>query len=263
MILSIHDFPIKVENNCIKNYKDEILLDMSQSTHQELMTFIKENIASINDGKRVYKKRLTKTLSLYTFEEAFDIVKTEMFEKGYILSTPSQHEVEYNIIFQGKQSKKVYFNKIIINMEDNNKKEIQTHLESILTKIVDAKEESNVTKENKEIAVKDIIKFLNMYYNNLIQNKDTNLKGLFNEHQTIWFYAINKINKLVTFPLVKITNGLFRDYIITIFKSKGQEELLFELTGWSSKMLSKEKLTYDTKIILLSVNEILKDSNNE
>ena len=110
MIISIHDFPLKIEGNLILNNKKEVKIDLSKASKELLIQFIKENIPCINDGKRVYRKRLTKTLSFYTLEEAIDIIKTEMFEKGYILCSKKQHEIEYNIIYKDKQHKKIYFN---------------------------------------------------------------------------------------------------------------------------------------------------------
>lgn len=260
MILTIHDFPIKIEENYLKNCRGEIIIDLNKSTKEELLQFISENIPSINDGKRVYKKRLTRTLSSYTIEDAVDIIKTEMFDKGYILSSPKEsYEIEYLIISKYGKSK-ICFNKICLNMEDK-KEEIREHLHKVLVKIIDAKEEKNVNEENKEIAIKDLIKFLNLYYNNVIKDKNATLNGLFNKHQEIWFYALNKIEKEIKYPLINVTSGLWRCYIITLFGSKGEVDLLKELTGWTPQMLERERMTYDMKLILLSVNEILKNNN--
>lgn len=262
MILNIHDFPIKIDGDKVINCRGDTIITLSNQ--KELLEFIKETISAINDGKRVYKKRLTKSLPLFTFEEALDVVKTEMFEQNYLINNDDKvpHEVEYYINYGNKERTKIFFDKIIIDMTEETKN-IQNHLESVLTQIIDAKEEANLTKENKEIALKDLIRFLNLYYNQLIQNKDKELKNLFTDHQTIWFYAINNINKKVKYPLLNIKNGLWRDYIITIFKAKGQEDLLTQLTGWTVKNLQTEKFTYDMKVLLLSINEILKENNND
>ena len=110
----------------------------------------------------------------------------------------------------GRKSNKINFNKISIDMEEN-KKDVIKNLEGLLVKLLDAKAQENLTKENKDIALKDLIKLLNLYWENA--KKDVHQKGSFNKHQDIWFSAIIAANKKVKYPLLNITSGLFRCYI--------------------------------------------------
>ena len=258
MILSIHDFPIRYEDNCIKNRKGEIILNFSKRLQREkVIQFIIDSVPAINDGKRVYKKRLTKTLDK-SLEESIEIVKQEMFEQGFIPSKGIS-DVEYNIISK-EGNQKINFNKISINME-NNKKDVEKNLEGLLVKLLDAKTQENLTTENKETALKDLIKLLNLYWENAKQ--DASIKGGLNKHQEVWFTAITAANKKAKYPLISITSGLFRCYIITLFGSIGEENLLKQLTGWSTEMLQKEKFTYDMKVLFLSINQIIQNKEKE
>ena len=254
-MLNIHDFPIRFEDNCIKNCKGEIILNLSKRLQREkVINFLRESLPAINDGKRVYKKRLTKTLNK-SLEESIEIVKKEMFEKGFIQSK-GVSDVEYNIISK-EGNQKINFNKISINMEEN-KKDVVKNLEGLLVKLLDAKTQENLTTENKEVALKDLIKLLNLYWENA--KKDV-CKNSFNKHQEVWYIAITSANKKVKYPLLSITSGLFRCYIITLFGSIGEEDILKELTGWSTSMLEKEKFTYDMKVLFLSINKIIQEKN--
>ena len=255
-MLNIHDFPIRFEDNCIKNCKGEIILNLSKRLQREkVIQFIISSIPAINDGKRVYKKRLTKTLADKSLSESIDIVVQEMFEKGFIQSK-GVSDVEYNIISK-EGNKKINFNKISINMEEN-KKDVVKNLEGLLVKLLDAKTQENLTTENKEVALKDLIKLLNLYWENA--KKDV-CKNSFNKHQEVWYTAITSANKKVKYPLLSITSGLFRCYIITLFGSIGEEDMLKELTGWSTSMLEKEKFTYDMKVLFLSINKIIQEKD--
>ena len=258
MILSIHDFPIRYEDNYIKNRKGEIILNLSKRLQREkVIQFIVESLPAINDGKRVYKKRLTKTLDK-NLEESIEIVKQEMFEQGFIPSKGIS-DVEYNIISK-EGNRKINFNKISIDMEEN-KKDMVKNLENLLIKLLDAKTQENLTTENKEIALKDLIKLLNLYWENA--KKDAGVKGGLNKHQEVWYSAITAANKKVKYPLLSITSGLFRCYIITLFGSIGQEDMLKQLTGWNTEMLAKEKFTYDMKVLFLSINQIIQNKKKE
>lgn len=258
MILSIHDFPIRFEDNCIKNCKGEIILNLSKRLQREkVINFIIESLPALNDGKRVYKKRLTKTLDK-NLEESIEIVKQEMFEQGFIPSKGIS-DVEYNIISK-EGNRKINFNKISIDMEEN-KKDVVKNLEELLVKLLDAKTQENLTTKNKEIALKDLIKLLNLYWENA--KKDASIKGGLNKHQEVWFTAITAANKKAKYPLISITSGLFRCYIITLFGSIGEENLLKQLTGWSTEMLQKEKFTYDMKVLFLSINQIIQKKEKE
>lgn len=258
MILSIHDFPIRFEDNCIKNCKGEIILNLSKRLQREkVINFIIESLPALNDGKRVYKKRLTKTLNK-NLEESIEIVKQEMFEQGFIPSKGIS-DVEYNIISK-EGNRKINFNKISIDMEEN-KKDVVKNLEELLVKLLDAKTQENLTTKNKEIALKDLIKLLNLYWENA--KKDASIKGGLNRHQEVWFTAITAANKKAKYPLISITSGLFRCYIITLFGSIGEENLLKQLTGWSTEMLQKEKFTYDMKVLFLSINQIIQKKEKE
>ena len=258
MILSIHDFQIRYEDNCIKNRKGEIILNLSKRLQREkVIDFIIELLPALNDGKRVYKKRLTKTLDK-SLEESIEIVKQEIFEQGFIPSKGIS-DVEYNIISK-EGNRKINFNKISIDMEEN-KKDVVKNLENLLTKLIDAKTQENLTTENKETALKDLIKLLNLYWENA--KKDAGVKGGLNKHQEVWYSAITAANKKVKYPLISITSGLFRCYIITLFGSIGEGNLLKQLTGWSIEMLQKEKFTYDMKVLFLSINKIIQNKEKE
>ena len=258
MILSIHDFPIRYEDNCIKNRKGEIILNLSKRLQREkVIQFIIDSIPAINDGKRVYKKRLTKTFDK-SLKKSIEIVKQEMFEQGFIPSKGIS-DVEYNIISK-EGNRKINFNKISIDMEDN-KKDVEKNLEGLLIKLLDAKTQENLTTENKETALKDLIKLLNLYWENA--KKDASIKGGLNRHQEVWFTAITAANKKAKYPLISITSGLFRCYIITLFGSIGEGNLLKQLTGWSTKMLAKEKMSYDMKVLFLSINQTIQNKEKE
>lgn len=144
---------------------------------------------------------------------------------------------------------------------EENKKDVQQNLEGLLVKLLDAKNQDNLTTENKEIALKDLIKLLNLYWENA--KKDAGVKGALNKHQEIWFSAITSANKKVKYPLISITSGLFRCYIIALFGSIGEESMLKQLTGWSTEMLQKEKFTYDMKVLFLSINQIIQNKEKE
>lgn len=258
-MINIHDFPLKFEDNCIKNNKGKIILDFSKKLKREkVIQFIIESIPAVNDGKRVFKKRLTKTFNK-GLEESIEIIKQEMFEQGFIPSKGIS-DIEYNIISK-EGSQKINFNKISIDMEDN-KKDIVKNLEGLLIKLLDAKTQENLTTENKEIALKDLIKLLNLYWENI--KKDIKNKGVINQHQELWYSAIINANKKVKYPLLSITSGLFRCYIITLFGSIGEEGILKQLTnGWNFEMLQKEKFTYDMKVLFLSINQMIQDKNKD
>lgn len=145
-------------------------------------------------------------------------------------------------------------------MKKNNK-DVQQNLKGLLVKLLDAKTQENLTTKNKEIALKDLIKLLNFYWENV--KNDAKIKGGLNKHQEIWFKAIIASNKRVKYPLINITSGLFRCYIITLFGSIGEEGILEELTGWSTEMLAKEKMSYDMKVLFLSINQIIQNKEKE
>ena len=42
-----------------------------------------------------------------------------------------------------------------------------------------------------------------------------------------------------------------------------EENLLKQLTGWSTEMLQKEKFTYDMKVLFLSINQIIQNKEKE
>lgn len=130
-----------------------------------------------------------------------------------------------------------------------------------MVKLLDAKTQENLTTENKETALKDLIKLLNLYWENA--KKDASIKGGLNKHQEVWFAAITAANKKAKYPLISITSGLFRCYIITLFGSIGEGNLLKQLTGWSTKMLAKEKMSYDMKVLFLSINQTIQNKEKE
>lgn len=141
------------------------------------------------------------------------------------------------------------------------KKDVVNNLENLLIKLFDAKTQENLTTENREIALRDLLKLLNLYWENI--KKDINVKGVLNKHQQIWYNSIIVANKKVKYPLISITSGLFRCYIITLFGSIGEEDILKQLTGWTTEMLTKEKLSYDMKVLFLSINQIIQNKEKE
>lgn len=268
-LLDIFDFPIKIENNLLKNCKDVVILNLNKADKNQLLQFIQEIIPAVNDGRRVYKRRLTKTLLNYSQEDAIDIVKTEMFEKGYIQSEGIS-EIEYNIIC--KEGKiKINFNKILKNMEEvtdiqniENVNKLKISLKNSLIKIFDAKSQNNLTDTNKDIALKDLLKLLNLYWEKAVKSKkEINQKGFINIHQDIWHDAILEAYKEIKYPLLTVTSNLFKSFVITLFGSIGKDDILYQLTNWNSEMLSEEKMTHDTKILLLSINKLIQDNQEQ
>lgn len=126
-------------------------------------------------------------------------------------------------------------------------------LSKILYKIIEAGEEKNVTEENRKIALEDTFKLLNKTLE-IIQNSQDLTR--INIYQNIYFKAIRKINKKFKYPLIKINDNLFRVYVISLFKNKNLDNILTNITGWKVEDLEKEKITYDMKLILLSMIHI-------
>lgn len=119
MILSIHDFPIRYEDNCIKNCKGDILLNLKKDSKHKIINFVEELIPAVNHGKRVFKKRLQKSFLNKSLEESLQIVREEMINKGFILNENTEGDIEYNIISKkDKNSKKLEFNIPLIKHEN-------------------------------------------------------------------------------------------------------------------------------------------------
>ena len=111
MILSIHDFPIRYEDNCIKNRKGEIVLNLKRDSRDKIINFIEELIPAVNHGKRVFKRRLQRSFSDKSLEESLRIAKEEMINKGFILNKDTEGDIEYNIISKkDKKSERLEFN---------------------------------------------------------------------------------------------------------------------------------------------------------
>jgi DNA-directed RNA polymerase subunit H (RpoH/RPB5) len=118
MILSIHDFPIRYEDNCIKNCKGEVILNFKRDSKYKIINFVEELIPAVNHGKRVFKRRLQKTFFDKSLEESLQIVKEEMINKGFILNKNTEGDIEYNIISKkDKNSKKLEFNIPYLNKD--------------------------------------------------------------------------------------------------------------------------------------------------
>ena len=145
-------------------------------------------------------------------------------------------------------------------MEKSEEKLIN-YLSSILKRILDAKEQKNITRSNKEAAIKDILLLLNQVYSKICTLKDEDATKVLNAYQNIFFKAITKVNKEVKYSFVKINGGLFRVYLCTIFKYKNQGDLLRQLTGWDCDNLKNEVLTEDMEIMILSIINL--DENGE
>ena len=77
--------------------------------------------------------------------------------------------------------------------------------------------------------------------------------NLLTVYQTIYFRAINKILKKIKYPLIEINNSLWRVYVISLFKARNLNQILKNCTTWDVNDLEKEKITYDMKLILLSM----------
>lgn len=111
MILSIHDFPIRFEDNCIKNCKREIILNFKRDSRDKIINFVEELIPAVNHGKRVFKRRLQRSFSDKSLEESLRITKEEMINKGFILNKDTEGDIEYNIISKkDKKSERLEFN---------------------------------------------------------------------------------------------------------------------------------------------------------
>lgn len=138
---------------------------------------------------------------------------------------------------------------------------IKKKLINTLIVLLDAKEEKNITEDNKEIALYDLFKILNLY---ISSNDKMNLS--LTKSQELWFYSILEAQKKIKYPILKISTGLFRCYIITLFKLQGKLDELEKETGWNVSMLKREQ-NYDMKKFLLSVektyNESLKNNKEE
>lgn len=144
-------------------------------------------------------------------------------------------------------------------MNQSEEKIVET-LTNVIVKIIDAKEEKNKTEENKKIALVDMMKLLNMTYSEIIKNKESDAKVIFNSYQQLYFRAVNQAHKQTrkNLRLIDIKNSIWRDYIISLFQ-KSEEGLLQKLTGWSvNKNLVRDKITPDMKIMFLSLNNIEK-----
>lgn len=135
-------------------------------------------------------------------------------------------------------------------MANNSTTKAVNEVANILSKIIDAKEEKNLTEENKKIALEDTLKLLNRTMKVLQEKQNLNLLTVY---QTIYFRAINKILKKIKYPLIKINNSLWRVYVISLFKAKNLNQILKNYTTWDVNNLEKEKITYDMKLILLSM----------
>lgn len=135
-------------------------------------------------------------------------------------------------------------------MANNSTTKAVNEVANILSKIIDAKEEKNLTEKNKKIALEDTLKLLNRTMKILQEKQNLNLLTVY---QTIYFRAINKILKKIKYPLIKINNSLWRVYVISLFKAKNLNQILKNYTTWDVNDLEKEKITYDMKLILLSM----------
>lgn len=147
-------------------------------------------------------------------------------------------------------------------MDTKNKKSIADTLSEILVKIIDVKEPKNLTSKNKEIAMVDIIKLLNLVFSKISTFKEADANKVYNDYQQFFFTAINKAKEQIKYPIIKINNNLWRVYLFTIFKNEDKGELLEKITGWSLEQFQKEKLSEDMKMICLSIIH-LKDKNKK
>lgn len=147
-------------------------------------------------------------------------------------------------------------------MDIENKKTIADTLSEILVKIIDVKEPKNLTSKNKEIAMVDIIKLLNLVFSKISTFKEADANKVYNDYQQFFFTAINKAKEQIKYPIIKINNNLWRVYLFTIFKNEDKGELLEKITGWSLEQFQKEKLSEDMKMICLSIIH-LKDKDKK
>lgn len=142
------------------------------------------------------------------------------------------------------------------------KEEIINSLSKILIQIIDAKEEKNICEDNAKIAITDLMKLLNMSVIAISKQKQSET-NIFNSYQDIWFKSINKAKKEIKYQLIQINDNLFRVYIMALFKKDNKKDLLLQATGWNYDNLSKEKITEDMKIILLSVINLKEEKINK
>ena len=147
-------------------------------------------------------------------------------------------------------------------MDTENKKTIADTLSEILVKIIDVKEPKNLTSKNKEIAMVDIIKLLNLVFSKISTFKEADANKVYNDYQQFFFTAINIAKEQIKYPIIKINNNLWRVYLFTIFKNEDKGELLEKITGWSLEQFQKEKLSEDMKMICLSIIH-LKDKDKK
>lgn len=147
-------------------------------------------------------------------------------------------------------------------MDTKNKKSIADTLSEIFVKIIDVKEPKNLTSKNKEIAMVDIIKLLNLVFSKISTFKEADANKVYNDYQQFFFTAINKAKEQIKYPIIKINNNLWRVYLFTIFKNEDKGELLEKITGWSLEQFQKEKLSEDMKMICLSIIH-LKDKDKK
>lgn len=138
-------------------------------------------------------------------------------------------------------------------MKKENKKKISDTLADILIKIIDVKEPKNLTPKNKEIAMVDIIKLLNLVFQKISTFKEADANKVYNDYQQFFFTAINEAKEKIKYPIIKINNNLWRVYLFTIFKNEDKGKLLEKITGWDLKQFQKEKMSEDMKMICLSI----------
>ena len=109
----------------------------------------------------------------------------------------------------------------------------------------------------------ETLKLLNLTYNKICTLSNADAKKIFNKYQEFYFKAITKVNKKVKNKLLELNTNLWRVYLFTLFKSKEQEELLENLTGWSYAKFPREEITADMKIMLLSIIHIEDNKEEE
>lgn len=96
MKISILDFPFKKENNIIYKKDGNILIDLNNSSKEELLELINIIFPSLNYGKNKYMIRKT-----YSYKEnmkdAFDIATWQWLNKGWKFCKKGEQEMEITI----------------------------------------------------------------------------------------------------------------------------------------------------------------------
>lgn len=111
MELSIHDFPLKEENNIIYNKDNKIIIDLGKASVEETVAFSKLLLLPANYGKKYFIKRITRTYE-EPLKDCIDIASWPYLTKGWVFCKNGEHEMELTVISAKnyfKREKKVLY----------------------------------------------------------------------------------------------------------------------------------------------------------